>query len=123
MEEYAKPTYEPIVLEAFHENLQTFPLEARVKIEDKCINLLCNYPYRFPMLKGEIKVKGLKFTGLRHMKVGVQGVKGGAFILYRICEECKKNDYAVQSGVKCEFCNGKDKHVVLFATHIRSYGY
>lgn len=123
MVECVNCAYEPIILDSFYKDYKSFPTKAREKIKDRCFNMLCNYPYRFDMLSGKIKIRGLKLDGLRHMKVGVRGVKGGAFILYRICEECKQNEYASKSGVKCEFCNGKWKHIVLFATHIRSFGY
>ena len=119
----SQPAYNYIPLDTFCESLRSFPKNDRIKIKNKCKDVICNNPYHGKMLIGKIEIKGLKFAGLRHMKVGVKGVKGGAYILYRVCEECKKNGYAVKSGVRCKFCNGKNKHVVLFVAHIRSYGY
>jgi hypothetical protein len=86
--------------------------------------MLSFYPYRYPMLEGRIPIRGVRLAGLRYLKVGVSGLKGGAYVLYRICEECKKNAYASTSGIQCEFCDdAKGRHIVFFDVRPRSYDY
>ncbi len=124
MVKFTKSRYEVIPLETFSESLQSFHRKDREKIKGKIEEMLCENPYRYPMLAGKIKIKGINVEGLRRMKVGVKGVKGGAYILYRICEECKQNKYELKSDVRCKFCDDtKVKHVVLFITRLRSFGY
>ena len=81
-------------------------------------------PDRYDMLEGKITVRGVKLAGLRRMKVGVQGYRGGAVVLYRICEECLDNRYYEKSGTKCLFCKDDEREkVVLFDTYPRGHGY
>ena len=86
------------------------------KIYRKMKEMLSIRPYRYEMFYSNVKVGGVNLAGLRHMKVGANGGhKGGAVVFYRVCEECKKNEYAKTSGVECAFCDeSKGKHVVLF---------
>jgi hypothetical protein len=124
MGEPAPPPYEFIRLQTFEDNLKDFHRNDRAKIEGKIKEMLSIRPYEYQMLVSKIVVKGVKLAGLRHMKVGVSGIKGGAVVLYRICEECKKNGYFAKSDVQCEFCDDdKNRHIVLFDVHPRSYGY
>jgi hypothetical protein len=124
MGEPAPPPYEFIRLETFERNLKDFHRNDRTKIEAKIKEMLSLRPYEYQMLVGKIVIKGVKLAGLRHMKVGVSGIKGGAVVLYRICEECKKNEYFAKSDVQCQFCDDrKNRHIVLFDVHPRSYGY
>lgn len=107
--------YEFIPLDNFGQRLQSFPQMDKEKIKAKINEMLSLYPYRFPMLSGQISIVGLRIAGLRHMKVGVSGGRGGAYILYRICEECKKHNFHTKSDGACAFCaNTKDNHIVLF---------
>jgi mRNA-degrading endonuclease RelE of RelBE toxin-antitoxin system len=116
--------YEFIALETFEKNLRMFSPKDIEKIKKKIVEMLSIYPQRYPMLFGKIPLRGLDFVGLRHMKIGVSGLKGGAYILYRICEECKNNGYFNRSDEKCAFCDDtKDKHVILFDVRPRSFDY
>ncbi len=116
--------YEFITLDGFGKRLQRFPPKDKEKIKDKIDEMLKADPYRFPMLRGQIPIAGLRIFGLRHMKVGVSGSKGGAYILYRICDECKKNQFHTKSDAPCAFCDGiKDNHIVLFDVGLRSDDY
>lgn len=120
-----KPTYDLISLESYSDSLTSFPKTNRQKIENKVADMLQMNPKRYSMLKGKIKIRGMSFAGLRHMKVGIEGSKGGAYILYRICEECKRNRYYEKSDAKCEFCDDEkeDNRIVLFLARLRSFGY
>lgn len=116
--------YEFIPLDNFGERLGRFPKKNQGKIKEKIDEMLSLYPYRYPMLVGPIPIAGLRIAGLRHMKVGVSGLKGGAYTLYRICEECKKYEFYAKSDGRCAFCaNTKDNHIVLFDVGPRSDDY
>lgn len=122
--------YEFVTLDNFGRRLKRFSEKDKESIKAKTEEMLTLDPYRYPMLKGQIVVSGQRIAGLRHMKVGVSGVKGGAYILYRVCEECKKNNYVSKSDGKCVFCengpadeNKRDMHIVLFDVGLRSDGY
>ena len=121
---FMRSKYELIPLENFTRNLGFFHKGSQKKIWAKIEEMLSVAPYRYTMLIGKITVRGMKFYGLRHMKVGVKGIRGGAYILYRICEECKEYEYWKKSDVQCNFCDDKKgKHIVLFAVRPRSFGY
>ena len=116
--------YEIISLNSFQKSLEAFNEKDSVRLLSKAHTMLSTNPYRYEMLKGMIEIKGVYITGLRKFKSGLSGQKGGAYVLYRICEECKKNGYNMNSDVSCEFCDGKkDKHIVLFISRPRSFGY
>lgn len=123
-ESVTSKVYEFIPLDTFGQRLTRFPQKDKEKIKRKIEEMLSAYPYRFPMLTGPINLDGLNIRGLRHMKTGVSGIKGGAYVLYRICEECKKNQYHAKSDAPCAFCaNTKDNHIVLFDVGPRSDDY
>lgn len=104
--------------------MKAFNGKDKGRLLEKAQTMLSTYPYRYEMLKGPIEINGVYIVGLRKFKSGLSGQKGGAYVLYRICEECKKNGYNLNSDVSCEFCNGKkDTHVVLFISRQRSFGY
>jgi len=116
--------YEFIPLDNFGQRLRRFSEKDQGKIKEKIKEMLSLYPYRFPMLTGPIPLAGLRIAGLRHMKVGVSGLKGGAYILYRICEECRKHLLYAKSDAPCAFCaDTKDHHIVLFDVGPRSDDY
>jgi len=116
--------YEFITLDNFGKRLQRFPLKDKEKIKGKIDEMLKADPYRYPMLKGQIPIAGLHIAGLRHVKVGVSSGKGGAYVLYRICKECKKDQFYAKSDAPCAFCDGtKDNHIVLFDVGPRSDDY
>jgi len=116
--------YEFITLDAFGQRLQRFSQRDKEKIKGKIKDMLTLYPYRFPMLSGQIPIAGLRIAGLRHMKVGVSGAKGGAYVLYRICKECKEHEFYARSDTRCAFCaDTKDNHIVLFDVGPRSDDY
>jgi len=124
MAESAPLPYEFIRVKTFDDNLKDFHRNDRAKIETKIKEMLSQRPYEYQMLVSKVTLKGVKLAGLRHMKVGVSGIKGGAVVLYRICEECKKNGYLTKSDVQCEFCNDeKSRHIVLFDVRPRAYDY
>lgn len=113
-------------LETFSESLgHYFPNEEiQKKIMKRILNMLSFRPRHYEMFEGPKEIRGARFAGLRHIKVGVSGIKGGAVAWFRICEECKKNNYHSISGVKCNFCdNQKGKHIVLFLVHPRGLDY
>jgi len=116
--------YNVVPLKSFQESLDSFPKRSQRKIKEKIEKMLTVDPYRYIMLKGIYTYKNVSFVGLRKMKTGVKGHRGGVYILYRICEECRKNGYYKKSGDKCEFCDdGMEKRVVLFIVRPRSMGY
>ena len=116
--------YEFIPLDNFGKRLNCFSEKNQGKMKEKIDEMLSLYPYRFPMLIGPIPVAGLRMAGLRHIKMGVKGVKGGAYALYRICEECKKYQFYEKSDGRCAFCaDVKDNHIVLFDVGLRSDDY
>jgi len=116
--------FEFIPVKTFEHNLKFYQRD-KDRIKTKIEEMLAQNPYRYEMLKGEITVAGVNLAGLRHMKTGVSGRRGGVYVLYRICEECKKNQYMIRgSGKACEFCDDKKwRHVVLFNVRPRSAGY
>lgn len=119
-----KSIYEIIPLDTFGRNLKDFDKSSRSKIKEKIKNWLSVKPSRYPLLHGHIRVAGVKIYGLRHVKVGVRGKKGGAYVLYRICEDCLNFEYWKKSDVRCQFCDdSKPKRVVLFDVHPRSFDY
>lgn len=116
--------YEFLAVRNFEVNLNQFKPHDKEKIKEKIREMLSSNPYRYEMLTGIVPLSGLNLRGLHRMKVGVSGLKGGAYILYRICEECKKNQYMSQSDSSCQFCDdGKGRHVVLFDVNPRSKDY
>lgn len=126
--EYVKLTSYEILppTETFLESLQHyFPDKPRQeKIIKRIQDMLSIRPYHYDMFFGNITVSGVNLAGLRHMKVGVEGVKGGAVVYYRICEECKKNGYDMLSDIRCGFCDEKKgKHINLYLVRPRSRGY
>jgi len=122
--ELMSSTYEIIQLHTFLKNLKDFDKSSQAKIVERVKDWLGTAPDRFPMLKGAIPLFGKKLFGLRHIKTGVRGHRGGAYVLYRICEECLNYEYWKKSNVRCEFCDsGKPKRVVLFDVQPRSFDY
>jgi len=116
--------YELLAVENFAKNLGQFHPKDRERIKGKIVEMLTQNPYRYAMLVGAIEIAGLNLYGLHSMKMGVAGLKGGAYVLYRICEECKKNHYMTRSGASCQFCNDdKNRHVVLFDVNPRGADY
>lgn len=116
--------YELIQLDTFIESLGAFREKDRKKLLEKINEMLSFNPKRYGMLKGHYTLKGVKFVGLHKMKSGASGRKGGAYILYRICEECKENEYYKKSDIFCKFCDDeKSNHVVLFIARHRGLGY
>lgn len=88
--------------------------ETQRKVIQKIEEMICPDPYRYPMLKGP------KFRGIRRMKMGAKGYKGGIRILYVIAEESEKNDY----GYKCPACDKKGcKHIILLNVLPRRLAY
>jgi hypothetical protein len=116
--------YEFIPLDNFKERLGRFSEDSQKKIKTKIDEMISLNPYRYPMLIGPIPIAGLRIAGLRHMKVGVKGLKGGAYTLYRICGECKKHEFYAKSDGRCAFCaNTNDNYIVLFDVGLRSDDY
>lgn len=118
-------TYRFVRVDNFDRNLKDFRKRDQERILQKIFEMLAFDPKRYGMMTGKIKIRGLNLTGLRHMKIGIKGVRGGAYVLYRICEECRENDYFVTSDRKCDFCNEApgDNRIVLFDIHLRSFDY
>lgn len=113
-------------IETFSDSLQQyFPDKRRQeKIMKRVGEMLPVRPYHYEMFYGDIRIKGVYLTGLRHMKVGVAGIKGGAVVYYRICEECKKNKYDQISELRCKFCDDdKRRHIVLYLVRPRGRDY
>lgn len=116
--------YELIRVDTFEKNLKEFKKINQQKILVRVKDWLGNDPYRYEMLKGAIVVSGKKLFGLRHIKIGVEGYKGGAYVLYRICEECLKYEYWKKSNIQCLFCDSdKPKRIVLFDVQTRGFDY
>lgn len=116
--------YEFRTVDTFARNLKDFNKANQTKIIAKIKDSLGTYPNRHAMFEGPIFVAGKKLFGLRHVKVGVKGHKGGAYIAYRICEECLEHEYWKKSKVKCQFCDPKKlKRVVLFDVRPRGFDY
>lgn len=122
--ESMKSVYEIIPLDTFARNLKDFDKSSQSKIKEKVKDWLTYDPSRYPMLEGPIPIVGKKIFGLRHVKVGVRGHRGGAYVLYRICEDCLEYEYWKKSDIRCQFCDdSKPKRVVLFDVHPRSFDY
>lgn len=117
--------YRIIQIDNFIRNLKDFNKANQKKIVDKIKEWLSVKPDRWAMLEGKIYIRGKKIFGLRHIKIGVKGYRGGAYVLYRICHECKENKYWEKSDVRCEFCtdDSEDHTVVLFDVHPRGHDY
>lgn len=117
--------YRFIRVDNFDRNLRDFRKRDQERILNKVCEMLSSNPKRYGMMKGKISIRSVKLTGLRHMKIGIKGVKGGAYILYRICQECKENKYIESSDRKCNFCDEdpNDNRIVLFDIHLRSFDY
>jgi len=116
--------YEIIQLETFLRNLRDFNKSSQTKITERIKDWLSIKPARFPMLRGAIPLSGRKLFGLRHIKIGVKGHRGGVYVLYRICEECLEYEYWKKSKTRCQFCDSnKTKRVVLFDAQPRSFDY
>ena len=117
-------TYEVIQLKTFLRNLHDFDKTSQEKIIERIKDWLPYRPNRFPMLQGAIPLSGMKLFGLRHIKIGVKGHRGGVYVLYRICEECLNNEYWKKSKLRCDFCDSNEPNrVVLFDVHPRSFDY
>lgn len=117
-------TYEIIPLDTFWKNLKDFDKASQTKIVERIKEWLTIQPDRFSMLKGAIPLSGKKLFVLRHIKIGVKGHKGGAYVLYRICEDCLEYEYWKKSKAKCGFCDSsKLRRVVLFDVQPRSFDY
>jgi len=113
-----------IPLDTYLGNLSLFHPKNQEKIKKAVIERLSFKPTHGVMLKGLIPVGGARLVGLRHMKVGVKGVKGGAYVLYRYCKECLEKGYYDKSKIRCQFCDEKEPNrIVLFDTNIRSADY
>jgi hypothetical protein len=118
------PPYEIIPLDTYGKNLEDFDKRNQEKIKTRVDDWLGYEPKRYQMLQSAIRVAGRKIFGLRHIKIGVTGHKGGAYVLYRVCEECLKNEYWKKSKLTCEFCDpNKLNRVVLFDVQPRSFDY
>ena len=116
--------YELIYLDSFTDSIGAFNKKDRKKLLKKVQEILSFNPYRYKMLVSPFTMNGVKFIGLHKMKSGLSGSKGGAYTLYRICEECKKNGYNIKGKVFCKFCDDdKGKHVVLFISRRRGIDY
>ena len=117
--------YRLIMVDNFNKNLRDFRKRDQERILNKIHDMLSFDPRRYGMMKGKISIRAVKLAGLRHMKIGIKGVKGGAYILYRICVECRENNYFELSDKKCSFCDEEpeDNRIVLFDIHLRSFDY
>ena len=116
--------YEVRVLKTYEESMDYFPKKAQKRINKKIEEILVKYPYRYNMLKGIYLLRGISLVGLRKFKTGLEGHRGGVYVLYRICKECRENGYHQKSGICCEFCDdGKEYRIVLFFARPRELGY
>ena len=113
-----------VPLETYVTNLgEKFNSVNQAKIQ-KGLERLDYNPLHGDMMQGPIIIAGKPVYGLRHIKIGVQGSKGGAFILYRYCKECFNNGYAVKSKITCLFCDpSKPNRIILFDVGLRGEGY
>lgn len=117
-------SYELIELDTFTKNIRRYFRRDDAKIREKLRQMLETAPDRHAMLKGQITVAGMKLTGLRHIKVGATGYRGGSVTRFRICEECLREKYYEESRVRCQFCDeNKPKRVILFDIRPRGFGY
>ena len=116
--------YELKELDTFTRNIRKFFKKDEARIREKLKQNLETIPNRFQMLSGQITVAGMKLVGLRHIKVGAEGYRGGSVTRFRISEECLREKYHVKSKVRCQFCNEKKpRTVVLFYIQPRGFGY
>ena len=116
--------YELIELDTFQKNIKKYFKREEARIREGLKQKLETTPDRYQMLEGHITVAGIKLTGLRHVKVGVKGHRGGSVTRFRICEECLREKYYEKSRVRCQFCDeNKPKRVVLFDIRHRGFGY
>ncbi len=119
----ASNNYKIFQTETFIDSLKPFKRD-KDRIYAKIEQMLSDKPDRYERILQPITIKGVRFSGLRHMKIGIKGLKGGLVVLYRICHECLKNAYYKISQVQCSFCNEKEqKRVVLFTSYTRSHDY
>ena len=110
-------------LDTFRENLRKYFARDEEKIRRVLFERLRMRPDHYQMLEGAITVAGLKFVGLRHIKIGVRGYRGGSVTLFRICEECLRERY-YEKTIRCQFCDeNKPKRIVLFNIQPRKFGY
>lgn len=116
--------YELIELDTFKKNIKKYFRKDEVRIREGLKQKLETTPDRHQMLVRHITVAGMKLAGLRHVKVGVKGHRGGSVTRFRICEECLREKYYEKSRVRCQFCDeNKPKRVVLFDIRQRGFGY
>ena len=116
--------YEVKVLKTYEESIDRFSKKAQKRINKKIKEILVRYPYRYNMLKGVYSLRGVSLVGLRKFKTGLEGHRGGVYVLYRICKECRENRYYQKSGICCEFCDDdKEYRIVLFLARPRELGY
>lgn len=116
--------YEFIQLDTFSKNLKDFNRSDQQKILIRIHDWLSVKPESYPMLSGAIVVSGKKIFGLRHIKIGVKGHRGGAYVLYRICCDCIEYEYWKKSKVKCQFCDpDRENRIVLFDVQPRGFDY
>jgi len=114
--------YDIIATETSQKNLERlFDKKSCEKIKNKIQEMLRVRPYHYERLSGQ-KIRGVITHGLRRMKVGVSGRRGGAVVLYMICEECRRAGHF--RGNPCSFCdNNKNKHIVILDIFPRNIGY
>ena len=113
-----------IPLNTYEKNLSSFHPKDQERIKKAVEERLSFKPTHGFMLKGIVPVSGTNLVGLRHFKIGIKGVKKGAYVLYRYCKECLNNGYYEQSKVQCEFCDKEIKdRIVLFDVRLRGAGY
>lgn len=74
--------YEIKVLETFEESMDCFPRKVQERIHKKIKEILVKYPYRYSMLKGIYPLRGKSLVGLRKFKTGLEGHRGGVYVLY-----------------------------------------
>ncbi len=117
--------YEIIELDAFSRDLRKlFDRGDQERIRNAVEAELGVYPKRCELLEGRIEIRGVKIHGLRKLRVNVKGHRGGARVLFRLCEECLQSGYYAKSERRCEFCSpNKPDRVVLFAARPRSIAY
>jgi len=117
--------YEIIELDAFTKDLRKlFERGDQERIRKAVEAELRTDPKRCELLEGRIEVRGVSIFGLRKLRVSVRGHRGGARVLFRLCEECLQFGYYLKSDKRCEFCLPRNpERVVLFAARPRSIAY
>lgn len=116
--------YEVKALQTFGESVARFPRKAQKRLYKKIGEILVKNPYRYGMLKGIYLLKGISFVGLRYFETRLEGHRGGVYVLYRICKECRENHYYQKSGARCGFCDdSKEYRIALFLVRPRELGY